>query len=93
MNPATTCDTLNIDFGTGLGVDQFCAYQCGAAIAAPWDPHVHPFSDVPRPLPLQLRDSLSYLSNSGSYYYITTYILLRLEEVVLLKNGVPSSRN
>ncbi|CAH2230842.1 jg15291 [Pararge aegeria aegeria] len=31
---------------TSLGVDQRFAYQFGAAIPAPWDPNVHPFSEL-----------------------------------------------
>ncbi|CAH2245346.1 jg4450 [Pararge aegeria aegeria] len=32
-----------------VGGDQRCAYQFGDAIPAPWDPNVHPFSELCAP--------------------------------------------
>ncbi|CAH2241371.1 jg15569 [Pararge aegeria aegeria] len=31
---------------TSLGVAQRCAYQCGAATPAPWDPNAHPLPEL-----------------------------------------------
>ncbi|CAH2233866.1 jg18650 [Pararge aegeria aegeria] len=56
----------SLRLSTSLGVNQRCAYQCGAAIPAIWAHNVHPFSELCAQIASRQLRYLSYVGNSGS---------------------------